>query len=376
MVGLQARDHRALGTARGRRVALAGERRLLDRRQPARRRRGLRRVPRPGRRRAGASHRSSTVWGVGLRIGRTSRAAARHRPDARSRSPCTRSPTSASRAVSGGAQVQFTNLAVSAAGAQRRQQHRRRHRQRHRQHARRNPPSHPPSRCRSTATTTSRSPCAPATATGPWWIAIQKGFGPLYLEQVGLGVVLASRRVDRGVGVPRRLGVAVRPHLRRRRPPDHLPGLRPQRLLQPRLVGDRPRRPRSLGRHGRAVASPAGCSRTSSRAPAPSSTSACCSPASASTASPSTAGTARASTARASGSWRSSPSASVVGPIGGPPAFFLTGIGGGFGINRELVVPTDLSTVRRLPAGQGARRRGQARATRWRSCAGSGTPSR
>ena len=25
-------------------------------------------------------------------------------------------------------------------------------------------------------------------AHGPWWIAIQKGFGPLYLEQVGFGV--------------------------------------------------------------------------------------------------------------------------------------------------------------------------------------------
>lgn len=33
----------------------------------------------------------------------------------------------------------------------------------------------------------------------------------------------------------------------------------------------------------------------------------------------------------------------VNGPIGGVPAFFLTGIGGGFGINRKLVVPTDLS---------------------------------
>lgn len=33
----------------------------------------------------------------------------------------------------------------------------------------------------------------------------------------------------------------------------------------------------------------------------------------------------------------------VNGAIGGPPAFFLTGIGGGFGINRQLVVPTDLS---------------------------------
>ena len=33
----------------------------------------------------------------------------------------------------------------------------------------------------------------------------------------------------------------------------------------------------------------------------------------------------------------------INGPIGGPPAFFLTGIGGGFGINRRLIVPTDLS---------------------------------
>lgn len=33
----------------------------------------------------------------------------------------------------------------------------------------------------------------------------------------------------------------------------------------------------------------------------------------------------------------------VTGPIGGPPAFFLTGIGGGFGINREIVPPTDMA---------------------------------
>jgi len=39
----------------------------------------------------------------------------------------------------------------------------------------------------------------------------------------------------------------------------------------------------------------------------------------------------------------------VVGPIGGPPAFFLTGIGGGFGINRALVVPTDLSKFGEYP---------------------------
>ncbi len=39
----------------------------------------------------------------------------------------------------------------------------------------------------------------------------------------------------------------------------------------------------------------------------------------------------------------------VNGPIGGPPAFFLTGIGGGFGINRKLRIPTDLSTFGDYP---------------------------
>ena len=32
--------------------------------------------------------------------------------------------------------------------------------------------------------------------SGPWWIAIQKGFGPLYLEQVGFGVDMPQRRVE------------------------------------------------------------------------------------------------------------------------------------------------------------------------------------
>ena len=45
----------------------------------------------------------------------------------------------------------------------------------------------------------------------------------------------------------------------------------------------------------------------------------------------------------------------VNGPFGGPPAFFLTGIGGGFGINRDLVFPQTLQHVRRLRDDQGAR---------------------
>ena len=32
----------------------------------------------------------------------------------------------------------------------------------------------------------------------------------------------------------------------------------------------------------------------------------------------------------------------VLGPFGGPPCFFLTGVGGGFGINRDLKPPTDI----------------------------------
>jgi len=39
----------------------------------------------------------------------------------------------------------------------------------------------------------------------------------------------------------------------------------------------------------------------------------------------------------------------VNGPIGGPPAFFVTGIGGGFGINRGLTYPSDLSQFGTYP---------------------------
>jgi hypothetical protein len=39
----------------------------------------------------------------------------------------------------------------------------------------------------------------------------------------------------------------------------------------------------------------------------------------------------------------------VNGPIGGPPAFFLTGIGGGLGINRDLIFPSDFSNFGTFP---------------------------
>ena len=39
----------------------------------------------------------------------------------------------------------------------------------------------------------------------------------------------------------------------------------------------------------------------------------------------------------------------VNGPIGGPPAFFLTGVGGGLGINRELKLPGDMARFDQYP---------------------------
>ncbi|HJR23144.1 MAG TPA: DUF6603 domain-containing protein, partial [Dongiaceae bacterium] len=39
----------------------------------------------------------------------------------------------------------------------------------------------------------------------------------------------------------------------------------------------------------------------------------------------------------------------INGPIGGPPAFFLTGIGGGLGINRDLIFPTELDRFGEFP---------------------------
>ena len=74
---------------------------------------------------------------------------------------------------------------------------------------------------------------------------------------------------------------------------------------------------------------------------------------------------------------RSSPIGAVVGPIGGVPAFFVTGIGGGFGINRRLVVPTDLSQFGDYPLIKALDVAASApRPTRWRSCASSATTSR
>ena len=76
---------------------------------------------------------------------------------------------------------------------------------------------------------------------GPWWIAIQKGFGPLYVEQVGFGVTMPQHQVESVSLLLDARCLAVRADSRGRRPVDHL--LRGQgRRLQGRQLGRRPRR--------------------------------------------------------------------------------------------------------------------------------------
>ena len=59
----------------------------------------------------------------------------------------------------------------------------------------------------------------------------------------------------------------------------------------------------------------------------------------------------------------------VTAPIGGPPMFFITGLGGGIGINRRLIVPPTIDAGRRLHPGPGARPLLRPRArTRWARC--------
>ncbi len=173
---------------------------------------------------------------------------------------------------------------------------------------------------------------------GPWWIAIQKGFGPLYLEQVGLGVTMPQQRVERisllmdgsvsmfgltcavddlqitylvsrgdffnsanwevdlaGLAVSADMaGVKISGGLLKTGTPPNVEYLG-------MLLG-------RFAVYGITIFGGYGEGES---------------------------GGERFVAFFAVGA--------IVGPIGGPPAFFLTGIGGGFGINRALVVPTDLS---------------------------------
>ena len=278
-----------------------------------------------------------TVWGAGLRIGRSSgplldlgltlESIALH------------AYAAIGDEVSGGAQVQFTNLAVSASGAsggngiaagivQ-------------------DTGNTPPQPAFSPAIAVQKHGAAPVSVTlragegdGPWWIAIQRGFGPLYLEQVGLGVELRNQRIDEvsvfldgsvslfgltcavddlqitylvsrndffnpssweidlaGLAVSADLaGLSIAGGLLKN-VDDQTGAIEYLGMLLARF-----------GVYGITVYGGYG------------------------------EGIEDGQTFVAFFAV-----GSVVGPIGGPPAFFLTGIGGGFGINRALVVPTDLS---------------------------------
>jgi hypothetical protein len=278
-----------------------------------------------------------TVWGVGLRIGKSSgplldlgltlESVALH------------AYADIGAEISGGAQLQLSNLAVSASGAsggngiaagivQ-------------------DTGNTPPQPAFSPAIAVQKHGTADATVilragvgTGPWWIAIQKGFGPLYIEQVGLGVELSSQRVDEislfldgsvslfgltcvvddlqitylvskndffnpnsweidlaGLAVSADMaGLSIAGGLLKN--VDQQTGaIEYLGMLLARF-----------GVYGITIYGGYG------------------------------EGVENGETFVAFFAV-----GSVVGPIGGPPAFFLTGIGGGFGINRSLIVPTDLS---------------------------------
>lgn len=181
--------------------------------------------------------------------------------------------------------------------------------------------------------------------TGPWWIAIQKGFGPLYLEQVGFGVTNPAGRVERisllmdgsvslfgltcavddleityivangaffdpnswavdlaGLAVSANMaGVSLTGGLLKQAGPQ---GVEYLGMLLGRFAV-----------YGLTVYGGYGEGKDAQNN--------------------------KFTAFFAIGA--------VNGPIGGPPAFFLTGIGGGFGINRKLVLPPDLAKFGEYP---------------------------
>lgn len=240
-------------------------------------------------------------------------------------------------ARSGGVQLQFSNLAVSASGAQ-------------------GENGVAQGIMRDTGPTPPKPAFSPALAiqahdggavqvsltagegTGPWWIAIQKGFGPLYLEQIGFGAASPQGRLERisllmdgsvsmfgltcavddlqityivgnndffnpaswavdlaGLAVSADMaGVSIAGGLLKQTTPQ---GIEYLGMLLGRFAV-----------YGLTVYGGYGEGTENGQ---------------------------KFTAFFAIGA--------VNGPIGGPPAFFLTGIGGGFGINRQLRLPSDLA---------------------------------
>jgi hypothetical protein len=105
-------------------------------------------------------------------------------------------PAAADPFKAGGVQIQFSGLAIEATGgggsngiAQ---------------GVMRDTGPTPPKPAFSPALAIQKHGSGPVTVTlragdgaGPWWIAIQKGFGPLYREQIGFGATMPNGRVER-----------------------------------------------------------------------------------------------------------------------------------------------------------------------------------
>ena len=178
---------------------------------------------------------------------------------------------------------------------------------------------------------------------GPWWLPIQKRFGPLYVEQIGVGTEPVDRArflMDGGVSLAG-LTVGV----------DDLSlsvsWRRPLELSDWRidLAG------LAVGYEGGAIAMAGGLRKRPGVAPAP----------------PDYVGMLQvragqfqlgavggyAELPESPGSDRTYTSlfvfAALSYPLGGPPAFFITGLGGGLGLNRDLALPADVNEVPRFP---------------------------
>jgi hypothetical protein len=246
-------------------------------------------------------------------------------------------------AKSGGVQLQFSNLAVSASGAQGENGIA--------QGIMRDTGPTPPKPAFSPALAIQVHNSGPVQVsltagdgTGPWWIAIQKGFGPLYLEQIGFGATMPQGRLERisllmdgsvsmfgltcavddlqityivgnndffnpsswavdlaGLAVSANMaGVSLAGGLLKQTTPQ---GIEYLGMLLGRFAV-----------YGLTVYGGYGEGEQNGQ---------------------------KFVAFFAIGA--------VNGPIGGPPAFFLTGIGGGFGINRKLVVPTELANFGDYP---------------------------
>ncbi len=139
---------------------------------------------------------SLTVNGLGLRFGKSSGPLLDAGISLESIALHAYAAIAAGGAHSGGVRLQFTNLAVLTGGAQG-----------HNgiaQGIMRDSGPTPPKPAFSPALAVQKHGNKPVAVTlsagdppGPWWIAIQKGFGPLYLEQIGFNAIMPQGRVER-----------------------------------------------------------------------------------------------------------------------------------------------------------------------------------